>query len=349
MEYAPDLLLIFGYAFVSFLIALFLTKPFLIFLHRYKIGKNIRADAVDGKPASLFRALHLKKSGTPTMGGILICGVTFLMIAFSYLPYTFGWVNHTLLDRAETYLPLFTLGVTGILGAVDDYLNVRGLGKNKGISAKPKFWWLLIFAALGAWWFFAKLGWNTIHIPRLGDFYLGWWYIPLFILVIISSAHAVNITDGLDGLASGLLTIAFGSFAIIAYAKGLLLLTTFCSVVVGANLAFLWFNIAPAKFYMGDTGALSLGATLGVLAMLTNSVIVLPFIGFVFVIETISVIIQLLSKKFLGRKVFTIAPLHHHLEQIGWNESQIVMRLWIIGGIFAGIGVIIGLIGMGKV
>jgi phospho-N-acetylmuramoyl-pentapeptide-transferase len=166
-------------------------------------------------------------------------------------------------------------------------------------------------------------------------------------LVIVSTANAVNITDGLDGLAGGLLILAFGGFSAIAYMKGLMALTAFLFVIIGSLTAFLWYNIAPAKFFMGDTGALSLGATLGVIAMMTNSVIVLPLIGFVFVIETLSCILQLLSKKFVKKKIFLITPLHHHFEAIGWTEGNVVMRFWIIGGIFTVMGIIIGLIGRG--
>ena len=207
--------------------------------------------------------------------------------------------------------------------------------------------WLTLFSLLGSWWFYTKLGYDQMHIPGVGDFYLGLWYVPLFILVIISTANAVNITDGLDGLAGGLLILAFGGFAVIAYVKGLIILTALLFVLCGALTAFLWFNVPPARFFMGDTGALSLGATLGVVAMMTNSVIILPLVGFVFVVETLSCIIQLSSKRFLGRKVFLITPLHHHFEELGWTETTVVMRFWIVGGIVAIIGIIIGLIGMG--
>ena len=155
------------------------------------------------------------------------------------------------------------------------------------------------------------------------------------------------VRTGLDGLA-GLTIIAFGTYSGLAYAHGLLILSAFCAVIAGASLAFLWFNIPLARFIMGDTGALSLGATLGVIAMLTNTVLVLPFIAGIFVIETLSVIIQLSSKKLFGKKVFHIAPLHHHYEHLGWPESQVVMRFWILGGIMATLGLILGLVGMGE-
>lgn len=333
---------------MAFVLAMIAAKPFICFLEKNRIGKQIRETATDGTAAKLFNALHIKKSGTPTMGGILIWGIVLLVILISHILAYFGVFEHSLWDRSETYLPVFTLITVALLGAIDDYFNIRGWGKSKGINVKPKLFWLTLLAALGGWWFYSKLGYSEIHLPGIGDFEIGLWYIPLFIFIIIASANSVNITDGLDGLAGGLIIIAFLGFGGIAYAHGLLILTAFCGVICGATAAFLWFNIPPAKFYMGDTGALSLGATMGVIAMLTNSVAVLPFIAFIFVIETISVIIQISSKKLRkGKKVFKIAPIHHHFEAIGWPESQVVMRFWTIGAIVAFFGLILGLIGMG--
>lgn len=332
--------LILGSAGVSFVLAVLLT-PFLSkALERFRLYKTLRTNTVDGKAAEIFRKLHLKKEGTPTMGGILIWGVTFLVVFISPIFQALGITRFTLLNRNETYLPLFTLGVTALLGGVDDYLNARHIG-GKGITAKWKFLWLTAFSLLGGLWFHFKLGYDLIHIPGIGDVKLGLWYILLFVFIILASANAVNITDGLDGLAAGLLVIAFTAFGVIAYLQGLLILTAFCGIIVGATLAFLWFNIPPALFFMGDTGALALGATLGVMAMLTNSVIILPFIAFVFVIETLSVIIQLISKKIRGKKVFLIAPLHHHFEAKGWPEGKVVMRFWILGGFMAALGVVL--------
>ena len=328
----------------AFILALLLTKPFIGLLKKFKIQKQIREVDASGEKASIFHALHFKKSGTFTMGGILIWGTTLLTVLLSRVFSGFGWIDHSLINRKETWLPLAAMAALGLLGAVDDYFNIKGLGKSKGINIKPKFFWLLLFALLGGLWFHFKLGFDQFHIPGIGDVFLGWLYIPLFMLVILSTANAVNFTDGLDGLAGGLLVIAFASFGVIAFAKGLLILAALCGVVTGATLAFLWNNIAPAKFYMGDTGSLSLGAMLGVIAMLTDSFIPLLLIGFIFVIETLSIIIQLISKKFFHRKVFKIAPLHHHFEACGWPETQVVMRFWIVGGIFAMIGLILALL-----
>lgn len=269
-----------------------------------------------------------------------------MVVVISIIMQKFGIFNHSLFNRNETWIPLFTLATCGVLGAIDDYINVKGIGKNRGLSAKLKLFWLIFFGLAGAWWFYSKLGFDSVKLPIPGaaEIQLGIWYIPLFVFIIVASANAVNFTDGLDGLAAGLLILAFGSFGVLAYAQGLLILSALCAVICGANLAFLWFNVPPAKFYMGDTGSLALGATLGVIAMLTDQALTLPIIGFMFVIEALSVIIQLTSKKFFKRKVFKIAPIHHHFEQSGWQEYTIVMRFWIIGGIMAAFGTVLGLL-----
>lgn len=349
MTHIPFLLELFGYSFLGFVIALLLTPHFIALLRKWKIGKNIREESMDGKSAAIFRSLHLKKSGTPTMGGLLIWGTVLLIILFSRFLSYIGVVDQSLLQRGEVYLPLFTLVSMGILGAIDDYLNVRGVGAKKGMEALPKIALTFTFAVAGALWFSLRLEYSSIHLPGIGDFDIGLWYIPLFILVIVATANAVNFTDGLDGLAGGLLIIAYSVFVAVAYAKGHPFLAGFCGVIIGALLAFLWHNIPPAKFFMGDTGSFALGATLGVIAMMIDAVAILPLVGFIFVIEGASSLLQILSKKFRnGKKIFKVAPLHHHFEACGWTESQVVMRFWIIGALFAVIGLIIGLIGMGE-
>lgn len=339
-----NLILIFGSGFLAFFTTMFLVPFFMKAYTKWKLGQQIKNETLTGAKAPIFSQLHAKKAGTPTMAGVIIWGGSLIAILLSRLFSAIGVFDHSLLNRKETWIPIFTLLTVGLLGALDDYLNIRGIGKTKGLSAKFKLAWLAVFAGAGAYWFFAKLGFDSINIPGIGDIALGWLYIPLFIFIILATSNAVNFTDGLDGLASGLLIIAFGALGIIAYFKGMLILAAFCAVIMGSTTAFLWFNIPPAKFYMGDTGALSLGATLGVIAMLTDQILVLPFIGFVFVLETMSVIIQLTSKKLFKRKVFKVAPIHHHFEAIGWPEYTVVMRFWLIGGFFASLGVIIGLI-----
>lgn len=220
------------------------------------------------------------------------------------------------------------------------------------MRGRHKLIWQLAIALVGAWWFYVKLGWGDplihagLHVPGLGDVFVGYWYVPIFVLVIVGMSNAVNITDGLDGLAAGLLGIVFGAYGLIALAQGSFGLAAFCGTIVGAILAFLWFNIYPARFFMGDTGSLALGATLGVIAMLTNTVFVLPVLALVFVAETLSVILQVGYRYATGgKKLFRSAPIHHHFEALGWPETKVTMRFWVIGAVAAIFGVVIALIG----
>ena len=343
MASLSDVLLIVLYSSFSFLCAFVLAPPFIAFLRRNGIGKNIREDASGGGKAVLFAELHAHKQGTPTMGGALIVAVVVLMVVLSrYLSYL-GYIDHSLLNRKETYIPLFALVACALLGGFDDWLNLKGLW-SKGIPVKPKFLLLLLLSLVGAWWFYSKLGFESVNIPFYGEIFLGPWYLLLFVLVFISSGHAVNVTDGVDGLAGGLLFMSYSIFAAIAYSHGLFLLSTFCGVVAGAVLAFLWYNIHPAQFFMGDVGSLSLGASLGVIALLTDSLVPFLLVSVIYIVESLSVIIQITSKRLRhGKKVFLIAPIHHHFEKIGWPETMVVMRFWIIGGVFGIFGLILGL------
>jgi phospho-N-acetylmuramoyl-pentapeptide-transferase len=235
----------------------------------------------------------------------------------------------------------------GLIGLFDDIINVRGIGGGiAGMRAKMKSLLLLIIALIGGWWFYSKLGVDSIHIPFFDAWHLGWLIIPLFVIVIFSTANAVNITDGLDGLAGGLATIAFAAYALIALIERKYGLSGFCMTVVGALLSYTWFNIYPARFFMGDVGSFALGTALGVVAMLTDTVLLLPIIGLVFVIETGSVAIQITSKKLRnGKKIFISTPIHHHFEAIGWPETKITMRFWVIGEVAAFIGLILFILG----
>lgn len=329
-------------SFSSFLLALIVTPGFIKLIKKIQFTQSIKEESMDGTKTPLFNSLHKNKGGTPTMGGIIIWVTTLVICLASILSVKLGITTNSLISRSETYIPLFTLLSFGLLGMVDDYMNVKKIGKFKGLSANAKTIWMTIISLIGAYWFYSKLGYSSIYI--LGqNIELGLYYIPLFLFVIIGSSNAVNITDGLDGLASGLSITALLSLAVIAFTQGLFILTTFCAVLAGATAAFLWNNIPPAKFFMGDTGSLSLGATIGVIAMLTDTVMVLPFICFIFVIETLSVIIQLLSKKFRGKKVFDIAPIHHHFEYNGWKEFTVTMRFWLIGNFVAMLGLVLHL------
>lgn len=340
------------YSFVAFVIGLIATKPFVHFLHHFRLGKQLRVTAVDGASASVFLEHHAKKAGTPTMGGLLICGSIIITVIISRLLAGLGYVDHSLLQRGQAYIPLGMLIAFGILGAIDDYLNIRGIGKNRGLDVLPRLVIYFGVTAIAAWWFYVRLHYQSVYIPFsrfLGlpgqEFNLGLWYLPFFFFVVIGTANAVNVTDGLDGLAAGLLIIAFGAFGLIAYTSDLFVLAAVCGVTVGAIAAFLWFNVPPATFFMGDVGALALGGTLAIMAFMVNRVALLPLIGLVFVLEMLSVIIQLTSKRLFKRKVFKSAPFHHHLQGMGWPEGKITMRLWIVGSFVAFLGVIVGLYG----
>lgn len=341
-----NFLQIFAYSGFAFLVAVILFPKFIEFLKEYKLTQKIREDGLSGGAAKLFNALHKHKSGTPTMGGVVIIAAILATVVLSRVLSYYGVVESSLLNRGETYLPIATLAAVGFLGMVDDYLNITESSKQKGLSAKVKFWTLFLFALLGGLWFTFKLGYSSIHVPLLGDFEIGLWYFPLFIFIIVGTSNAVNITDGLDGLSGGLLSIAFSVFGVIAYFNDMPVLAGFCIVVLAALIGFLWFNVPPAKVYMGDTGSLALGATLGVIAMMTDSMFILALVGLVFVLETLSVVLQLFWKKYFKKKLFKIAPIHHHFEAIKWSETQVVMRFWIIGAVCGILGLLLAIIDM---
>jgi len=332
---------------ISFAVA-FLWSPLLTFiLFKYRLGKSIRTSG-----APVFTKMHMKKEGTPTMGGLLIwvtvlvLAVLFLLINLLFNNFISNFLNF--LTRSETLLPLGALVLTALVGLIDDVMNVFKIGpKGGGLRMKSKLILYTGISIVGAWWFYYKLGWDVIHVPAVGDFNIGWWYIPIFVFILVATSFSVNESDGLDGLAGGILLICFGSYAVIAFVQGRVDLAAFCGVIAGAIMAFLWFNIYPARFFMGDTGAMSLGITLGIVAMLTNSAIVLPIIGFPLVIESGSVIIQMFSKKIFKRKIFISTPIHHHFEASGWPETKVTMRFWLISLVSAAVGVVIALIAGG--
>lgn len=333
-----DLLRVFIITTISFFVALLATPFWTNLLYRYKFWKQLKEETIYGTKATILQQLHGEKHKRliPTMAGVLYW-VIVLLVTLKFN-----------LTRSQTYLPLFALVSVGIIGAVDDWFNIRGIGGIKGVRARHKMLWLVVVAALGAWWFFYKLGFNAFHFPGFGEIVLGWWYIPAFMFVILACANAFNIADGLDGLSGGLFAIAYGAYGILALANGQTSLAIFCGTVVGVILAYLWFNIFPARFFGGDTYSLSFGATLGVVAMLIKGGVgmaVLPLIAFIPLIETISVLLQLGYRKIYKRKLFLIAPLHHHFEAIGWPEPKVTMRFWVLGAVLAALGVVLGLLG----
>lgn len=341
-----ELIRILFLATTSFILAVVLTPALTYFLYKYKLGKQIRA----ANEAPIYAQLHAAKSGTPTMGGVLIWGTTTLVIfgvailgQFSELAARFDF-----LSRAETLLPLGALLASAVVGLIDDFFNIQKWGAHGGgLRMRHRLAIYTAIAIVGALWFYYKLEWDVLHVPFFGNFAIGWWYVPVFILVIVATSFAVNETDGLDGLAAGVLLLAYAAYAVIAFLLGRYDLAVFCAVIIGAQLAFLWFNIFPARFFMGDTGAMSLGVTLGIIALLTNYAALLPIIGFVLVLETGSALAQMISKRLFKRKIFISAPLHHHLEASQWPEPKIVMRFWIIAAVTSGLGVMLMLLDRG--
>lgn len=321
---------------IAFILAMLLTPVYTYFAYRYRFWKRQRTTSTTGEVLEVFTKLHANKfkRNIPTMAGIIgVASIAIVTISLN-------------LDRGQTWLPLAALAGGAAVGLLDDVINIRG--KNLGVAglrSSIKFALIVgISVALG-WFFFVKLGFDTVHIPFAGDITLGWWIVPLFALAVTATSNAVNISDGLDGLAGGLLTTSYGAFGVIALLQGQFMLAGFCFTVLGALLSYLWFNIFPARFFMGDVGSFAFGTSLGVVAMLTNSLLLLPVIGVLFVIEAGSSLIQITSKRLFGRKVFISAPIHHHLEAKGWPETKVTMRFWVISCIAAFLGVLLALIG----
>ncbi|OGZ63381.1 MAG: hypothetical protein A2998_01405 [Candidatus Staskawiczbacteria bacterium RIFCSPLOWO2_01_FULL_37_25b] len=321
------------------------------FLYKHKLWKkSAREKAITGEDAVVFNSLHKEKEvSTPRMGGLLIW-ITILIVIFLFFLISLIFPGSPLaqfnfLSRSQTWLPLFTLIVASTLGLADDILQIYGKGKyiGGGLSLKKRLLVVVLIGLVGSVWFYQKLGWDVVYIPFLGDVSIGFWYIPLFIIVMLA-CWSGGVIDGLDGLAGGTFASIFGAFTIIAFSQGKIDLASFSAVICGTLFAFLWFNIPPARFYMGETGMLGLTSVLAVVAFLTDSVYVLPIIAGLLVIEVLSVLLQLFSKKFRHKKVFLSTPIHHHFEALGWPSYKVTMRFWIIGIVLAIIGVAIRLL-----
>lgn len=337
---------------VSFGLAMLFTPLWTKFLYRHRLGKTIRSAA----EAPVFAALHAKKAGTPTMGGVVVwfpvLVLALLLEATQVLPS--GPIEAVgaflrFLSRSQTWLPLGALVASACVGLVDDYLNARGIGTHGGgLRVRHRLLIYTAIALVGAWWFTFKLEWQTLHVPFVGDLSVGLWSFLIFAFIIVATSFSVNQTDGLDGLAGGTLLTSFGAYGVISLMIGREDLAALCAAIAGALLAFLWFNIVPARFFMGDTGSMALGVTLGIIAMLTNQPLLLPIIGFVFVVETLSSLCQFVSKRLRGKKIFRSSPLHHHLEALGWPEPKIVMRAWVVSMVMAAVGVAFALLDIGN-
>lgn len=319
----------------AFLLSMFLTPIYTTFAYKHKLWKRQKTVDVSGKKLTVMNKLHAEKIKRhfPTMAGIIMLVVVPLVV-----------IVCNCLNRGQTWLALAAFVGGGVIGLIDDVINLFGKNATAGLRAPVKFAMITALGIFLGWFFAVKLGWTSIEIPYVGVFNIG---IPamiaLFAFAVVATGNAVNITDGMDGLAGGLAMLAYGAYGVIALLQEQWYLAGFCFVVVGALLAYTWFNVYPARFMMGDTGSFALGAGLGVVAMNTNAFFLLPIIGILFVIEAGSSLLQICSKKFFHRKIFISAPIHHHLQAKGWEESKVVMRFWIIGGVAAMLGIFLAM------
>ncbi|MDP4007345.1 MAG: phospho-N-acetylmuramoyl-pentapeptide-transferase [bacterium] len=349
----------------AFLVAFLLTPWLTTILYKYKLWrKQVRQEAMGGGGLPIFKKFHQEgEIKTPRFGGVLIWITPPLLALVFFLLSKTGnpWFKElNFFSRSETWLPLATLVAASAVGFLDDILQVLSAPTNRllrslweeiskytagGLSLRLRFTLVSLIGLAGAWWFFGKLGWDSVYVPFVGDVFLGWLMIPFFVLVMLAT-YSGGVIDGIDGLSGGAFASIFTAYGLISLSQQQIDLATLCFAIVGAVLAFLWFNIPPARFYMGETGIMGLTATLTVVAFLTDSVMVLPIIGILLVAESGSVIIQVASKKLRkGKKVFLAAPIHHHFEGKGWPSTKVTMRFWIVGIVAAFVGVAIRLIG----
>jgi phospho-N-acetylmuramoyl-pentapeptide-transferase len=343
MTLAAEAIRVLGITILSFAVSFAITP----FIHKYLLRFGIKKQIRSSEATPIFCSLHAKKADTPTMGGVIIWGSLLILVAVFYLLDIFWdgfWSYLNFVNRAETYLPLAAIFIAAFLGLIDDLFGVLRLGPHGGgLSVRYKLILYAFIGAVGAWWFYSpqNLDWHVLHVPFLGNFDIGIWYVPIFIFIIAASAFSANEADGLDGLLGGISLFAFGALAVVAFTLHRYDLAAMIGAIMGALLTFLWFNVYPAKFFMGDTGSMSLGITLGVITMLTNTTLLLPVFAFPLVVESLSVLSQLVSKKFFRRKIFLSAPIHHHFEALGIPESQITMRFWILSFVFSSLGIVL--------
>ncbi|MEK7152113.1 MAG: hypothetical protein AAB523_01925 [Patescibacteria group bacterium] len=338
---------------LAFFIGIAITPMLTHYLYKHKMWKKkARNEGLGGGSTPIFNKLHKEKEvGTPRMGGIIIWVSVLLTILTIWIISQIYPTDVTekldFLSRNQTWLPLFTLIVASLIGLIDDVLVIYGRGGYiaGGIPLSVRIITVLLIGLIGAWWFYFKLDMSSIAIPFNGEWNLGIYFIPFFMLVMLA-LFSGGVIDGIDGLAGGVMASIFAAYGGIAFFQNQIDLAAFCAVIVGGILAFLWFNIPPARFYMTETGVLGLTTTIAVVAFLTKAVVVLPIIAFPLFVASGSVIIQQLSKKYRnGKKVFLVAPVHHHFEALGWPGYKVTMRFWVISVVFAGMGLILALLG----
>jgi phospho-N-acetylmuramoyl-pentapeptide-transferase len=317
----------------GFIVSMLITPVYTTIAYKYEWWKKQRTEAWSGGVASVYKKLHAEKHkrNIPTMAGLIFVVTIAIVTLIANL------------NRSQTWLPLAGLIGAGAIGFIDDFMNIYSSGKGvAGMSAKLKFGLYSLVLLVGGWWFYSKLDVTSFYLPWAHHVHIGIFMVLLFWLVVIATAISVNFSDGLDGLAGGLLTSSFTTYAIIAAVEHKFAIAGFCLTVDGALLSYTWFNIYPARFFMGDVGAFALGTALGIIAVQTNTIYLLPIIGAVYAVETGSVIINRTSRKLRhGKKVFQSSPIHHHFEAIGWPETKVTMRFWILGQVSSFIGLII--------
>ncbi len=337
---------------LTFFIGIAITPIFTKYFYKYKMWK--KSPRSESDTVEDFAHIHNTTSeiSTPRIGGIIIW-MSVLLAVFGVYLLSIIWPTDittklSYLSREQTLIPLATLIFGALLGLVDDAFQILGKGNYAKDNVAYRKIKILLIALIGTaigFWFYNKLGMSSIHVPFWRDIDLGLWFIPFFVVVMLAT-FSTSVIDGIDGLAGGVLASIFGAFAVIAFVHNQIDISAFCGALTGAILAFLWFNIPPARFYMGETGMLGLTITLSVIAFLTNSTLILPIIAIPLVATSFSVIVQIISYKFRnGKRVFRLAPLHHHFQAIGWSREKIVMRYWVISVVFAAVGVVIALVG----
>lgn len=349
-----DIVKVFIPAITAFVIGILSAPVLTNYLYSKKMWKRKAGKkTLDGKEAVEFNKLHKEKEvGTPRLGGVLIWFSVLATIALIWIISRVFPTDLTLklefFSRSQTWVPIFVMIAGALVGLIDDFLEIKT--SNGGLASWKRLLFVGIVGTLAALWFFTKLGVASIGLPLGESFYIGWAFIPLFVLVIWL-IYSGGVIDGIDGLAGGIFTIMFAAFSVIAFFQNQIDLAAFSATVSGAILAFLWFNIPPARFYMSETGSMALTTTLVVVAFMTDvlgggyGVMILPIIAAPLILTVLSVVIQVLSKKLRGKKIFRVAPIHHHFEAIGWPSYKVTMRYWIIAVMFALIGVILALIG----
>ena len=316
---------------ISFLLAVIWGRPLINMLRRFGIGKGIRIEG----PST-----HQIKTGTPTMGGLMILIPVLVITLLLNLANVMGF---TLIGRS-IMVPMAVMAAFGLLGAVDDLMGVKVI--TTGLLGRYKLLWQILFALVTALFLHYALELRSIAIPGIAEkIDIGWLYVPIAMFIIVGTSNAVNLTDGLDGLAGSIAAVAFSAYGVIAFLQGQIWLVAFVFTVVGGLLAFLWYNAHPAELFMGDTGSLAVGATLAVVALMTGQWLLLPVVGFVFMAEALSVILQVGYFKLTGgKRLFKMSPLHHHFELLGWSETHVTQRLWLVGILSAMLGIALALI-----